>query len=236
MFRRVLKREGFWVPNGSCQGECSALPNLFLYSIRERCGIRTRSLRNSKPGTFVNEMSTLENRLVEAAMKGNLTKLRQLVAEGADVNFANQLGVTALMVAAQWNRSEIVDFLLSKRADVEAVEHSSGCNALMFACLSANPEVVSLLLTHGARVNSTNSYGRTALMTAAFCGSIEVVRVLLKHGADINAMDPSGATALTQASMLGHRDVVNLLISNGANRERSTVNSMKQRVCPNLTW
>lgn len=71
------------------------------------------------------------------------------------------LGVTALMVAAQWNRPRIVSFLLSKGADVDAQENASGCNALMFACLSGNPEVVRLVLKHGAPVNSTNFNGRT---------------------------------------------------------------------------
>jgi ankyrin repeat protein len=171
-------------------------------------------------GTYVNEMNRRGDELIRTAMSGDVVKVRQLVADGADVNFANRLGVTALMVAAQWNRPEIVHFLLSKGADVEAEETSSRCNALMFACLSGNPEIVSLILKHGAAVNSATIDGRTVLMTAAFCGSLEVVRLLLRHGAAIDAIDRFGATALTQAVIAGHTDVVALLVAEGATKRR----------------
>jgi ankyrin repeat protein len=174
-------------------------------------------------------MKDMGNRLIDAAISGDLMKVRQLFDEGADANFANRLGVTALMVAAQWNRPEVVRFLLSKGADVEAQESSSGCNALMFACLSGNPEVVRLVLEHGASVNARNIDGRTALMTAAFCGSIELVKMLLRHGADVEATDRFGSTALSQASIAGHRDVVNLLMKREADATRHAVNLRKQR-------
>lgn len=153
--------------------------------------------------------------LINAAMSGDLVRVLQLVTDGADVNFANRLGVTALMVAAQWNRPEIVSYLLSRGANVNAQENSLGCNALMFACLSGNPHVVELLLKNGAPVNSINIDGRTALMTAAFCGFTRVVKTLLNHAADSEAMDRFGATALTQAAMAGHKEVVNLLMTSG---------------------
>ncbi|MDQ7785136.1 MAG: ankyrin repeat domain-containing protein [Desulfomonilaceae bacterium] len=166
------------------------------------------------------EMSTLGDDLIEAAMSGDVVKVRRLVANGADVNYANRLGVTPLMVAAQWNRPNIVSFLLSKHADVETKENSSGCNALIFACVSGNSDIVGLILAHGAHVNSTNRDGRTALMTASFRGAIAVVKVLLSHGAHIDAVDRFGATPLTEASMAGHRDVVTLLMSKRADKAR----------------
>jgi len=175
------------------------------------------------------EMSDMGDGLIEAAMAGDLVKVQQLLNEGADVNFANRLGVTALMVAAQWNRPRIVKFLLCRGANLEAVENSSGCNALMFACLSGNPGLVSLVLRHGAPVNSANIDGRTALITAAFCGDIKVVRMLLEHGADIDAMDRFGETALTQASMAGHREVANLLVKRGTHKTRTRMKPMKRR-------
>ena len=180
-------------------------------------------------GAIVGKMSGMGDALIEAVMSGNLMKLRQLVADGANVNLTNRLGMTPLMVAAQWNRPGIVSFLLSNGADVQAQEHSSGCNALMFACLSGNPEVVRLVLKHGAPVNSTNFNGRTALMTAAFCGITKVVRMLLQHGADIDAEDRFGATALIQASMAGRVEVVHLLEAKRAEKAQNAANPMKQR-------
>ncbi len=153
--------------------------------------------------------------LIESAMSGDLEKVQQLVADGADINFANRVGMTPLMVAAQWNRPKIVGFLLSRGADLEAREYSSGFNPLFFACLSGNPAVVSMLLKHGANVNSANYDGRTALMTASFCGTTRVVKMLLEHGADVSATDRFGATAIAHALMAGQREVAKLLVMVG---------------------
>ncbi len=161
----------------------------------------------------------LGERLIEEAMLGNLDGVRELISYGADANFANTKGVTPLMVAAHWDRLEVVRFLLERGVDVEAREKSVGRNALMYSCLSGSPQCVELILEAGAAVNSSDSSGRTALMMAAMNGVVGVVEPLVRAGADMSFRDEFGLTALDLATRRRRKDVVAFLSARGAGEE-----------------
>jgi len=154
--------------------------------------------------------------LIAEAMNGNLAAVRKLVANGTDVNFANRIGVTALMAACQWDRLEVARFLLANGADPETRKRYSGRNALIYSCLSGDSQIVKLLLDHGAPVDSTDDAGRSALMIAATIGKAEMVRLLLQSGANIHFRDHSGATALDWAAVQGRDEILEILNPQGA--------------------
>ena len=115
------------------------------------------------------------------------------------------------MMACQWNRLEIADFLITSGAEIETKEIESGRNALMYSCFSGNSKLVELLLLKGAHVNSSDNTGRTAMMMAATIGNEEIVNLLLNWGANAHLQDISGATAIDWAIGSGHSEVVHLL-------------------------
>ncbi len=158
--------------------------------------------------------------LIQAAMAGELPTVRDLVAEGADIDFTNTKGVTPLMAAAHWGRSAVVSLLLEHDAAVDVTEQSGGRNALMYSCLSGDPQTTEYILKAGADVNSKDCDGRTALMMAAINGEANVVKPLVKAGADVTVRDALGYTALDLALAHKHRAVVEFL-SSGASAERS---------------
>lgn len=165
----------------------------------------------------------LGERLIKEAMLGNLQAVRELISRGADINFANIKGVTPLMVAAHWERLEVVRFLLERRADVQATEKSGGRNALMYSCLSGSPQCVELLLQAGAGIDSKDGSGRTALMMAAMNGVVRVVEPLVRAGADMNVRDEFGLTALDLAVRRDRKEVVAFLasrVSGGEEKEQ----------------
>ena len=53
-----------------------------------------------------------EPALSRAALAGELASVEQLLSAGADVNGRNEIGMTALMYAAEAGRDEVVDLLL----------------------------------------------------------------------------------------------------------------------------
>lgn len=88
--------------------------------------------------------------LLEAAKLGNLPKVKRLLDAGAEVNFKNKDGITALMVASARGHTEIVQALLAKGAEVNT-QDKDGVTALMYANTVDHREVKELLIKAGAK-------------------------------------------------------------------------------------
>jgi ankyrin repeat protein len=85
------------------------------------------------------------------------------------------------------------------------------------AALKGFPEIVEMLIAHGAKVDAVNAEGATALHDAALAGTTSVIATLLDKGANINARDAeTGATALHNAASWGRVDAVRILLKRGA--------------------
>jgi ankyrin repeat protein len=110
-----------------------------------------------------------------------------LIRAGANVNAANDLGVTPLLVACADAGPAMIAALLRAGADAN-VRVPSGETALMTAVRTGQAESVRALLLHGADVNARDA-GRqqTALMWATAQRHSEVVRLLIEAGADVHA-------------------------------------------------
>lgn len=147
--------------------------------------------------------------IIAAANRGDLSRVRVFVSQGADVNNKDAAGVTALHYAARNGHLEVAQFLLEKGADANV--KALGMTALMGAAQNGRLETARLLVEHGADVNAVASLGMTALMIAANEGDVRVVKLLIDHGADINAQTNNGATASLFATRANHPDVEKFL-------------------------
>ncbi|PWY66907.1 ankyrin [Aspergillus eucalypticola CBS 122712] len=72
----------------------------------------------------------------------------------------------------------------------------NGKTTLIRAAAESIPEMLSLLIEHGADVNAVDNGGRSALMEAALFGRVNNVKVLLQHGADTNIRDVKNRLAV----------------------------------------
>lgn len=79
---------------------------------------------------------------------------------------------------------------------------------LILAAAEETSTMVSLLLRHGAKINSVNRYGRSALMEAALWGRLDNVKLLLENGADRNLRDNGNRLAndLAQSTQKNRRE------------------------------
>ena len=166
--------------------------------------------------------------LYDAAARGDLKQIRQLISSGADVNAKTQgYQVTPLFVAASEGREEACELLIAKGADVNAKSGDVFINQnnnnvdkdltpLHAACQAETPAVARLLLAHGADVNAKNPAGLTPLHLAARHGRTELAKILIDNGADINAIDVRGASPLGIAERRGNSEIAELLRKHGA--------------------
>jgi len=149
-----------------------------------------------------------------AACKGELDKVKTLMAGGLDVNAKDELDLTLLHWAAIADSPEVADFLIAQGADVNAKSKLNDRTPLMSA---HSLPVIRLLVSKGADVNAQQTNGWTRLHLACFTGDKDTADFLIRQGADVNLRDNAGLPALWLAVSVGHAEVVELLIANGAN-------------------
>ncbi len=115
---------------------------------------------------------------LSAAKKGELDKVKSLLAEGVDVDCSDAFSCTALFWASANNHKSIVEFLIEKGANLNAGAGVGG-TPLARAAYEGHVEVVELLIAKGADVNAKDVSGGSPLDSA----DESVVDLLRKHGA-----------------------------------------------------
>jgi len=172
--------------------------------------------------------TNINDDLFKAIEAKDLQKVKELVANGADVN-AKQPNLVGgrrapLQVALGGLQPEIAAFLIEKGADPNFADPPGSQTHLMKAAQFGYTDVVLMLLKRGAAVNAKDDMlGQTALMSAVQGGHTETAKALLENGADLQMTDDEGQAAIHAAMTLGgHLDTLKMLVAKGANVESRT--------------
>ena len=158
--------------------------------------------------------SSLNEFMLQAAIKGDLEQVNVWLDAGANVHFS-KLGWTPLMRASRNGHTEVARLLLERGAELEAKD-PDGRTSLMWAAFNGHTEVVCLLLDRGADIEARDKDDWTPLIWASSYGHTEVFRLLLDRGADIEARDKHCRTPLMWAAFNGYTEVFRLLLERGA--------------------
>ena len=122
------------------------------------------------------------------AVENQLEAVKLLYSKGADLNTINDCAVTPLSEAASLGYTDMVKFLLENGARIKQVPE--GDPILHEAIRSGNPEIVDLLVKHGADINTTDCLGQTPLHESASEDErLEVTMYLVRKGVNIDALD-----------------------------------------------
>ena len=104
---------------------------------------------------------SLIHKLLDGAKNNNLTKVREALDEGVNMNARNGNRDTALIIASAEGNANIVELLLMRAEARPALE----------------PTII----------NAKNNNGYTALIRASWKGHTKIVEMLLDAGVDVDA-------------------------------------------------
>lgn len=150
--------------------------------------------------------------LVAAVENGDNATVVDLLRRGMEADSVDREGNSLLILAARAGQQQIVETLLTNKANV-LITNKYHDSALMLAALRGHLSAVETLVAAGAKLDPG---GWTPLIYAAFEGHEEIARFLLEQGADKDAIAPNGMTALMAAARNGHQATVELLVEKGA--------------------
>lgn len=158
------------------------------------------------------------NQLLSAVESGDLTRVQQLVAQGANVNTRTRAGLTALSLAVIRGHDAIALWLIQHGASLDARDRSGdrqqqypGYSPVHYAALYGRTKVLKAMLDQGVSVNLRDRNGYTLLMLASENGHLETVKLLLQRGADPNLRSATGESALDCARRSRNQAIIELL-------------------------
>ncbi len=161
--------------------------------------------------------------VADAAQKGDLTAVRALVTDGADVNAAQGDGMTALHWAAVNGDVPMVKTLLAAGAFPDATTRDGAYTPLHLAARAGRAGTVEALLEGGADAAARSTTGTTPLHFAAQAGVVESIKALLAHGAPVDATESaSDQTPLIFAAAAGRTEAIEALLAAGADPSHTT--------------
>jgi ankyrin repeat protein len=184
----IMQRRAF-LHNALLLGATGALP----------VALAARQLSNEPPTITGLVLPPLDDTdtfdLLEWAInRERLGIVKSMIEQGIDVNMEGGWNsATPLHAAASRRSMEVVQYLISKGANVNATD-KDGDTPLHNAHWI---DMIQYLMLQGADVNARGRYGRTPLhVTARHYHRIGLLEYLVTHGADVHAKDNDGMTAL----------------------------------------
>ena len=129
--------------------------------------------------------------LIYAALGGAADCMELLINAGADVNFQDEMGNTALHAAAAHGFADCVQVLIKAGADINK-QTNMGLTPLHFTLKYDAADCMELLINAGADINTATKLGESPLYLAVVLNAINCTKALLQAGADPEAKGSNG--------------------------------------------
>jgi ankyrin repeat protein len=154
-----------------------------------------------------------------AVVKYDMDLIETLLAKGANIDAVDAQGQTPLHCAIIDGQTEIIKLLLSRGANVNIKDFQYDHTPLHYAVTfryGCKPEIINLLLEHGADIDAVDKKGLTPVCWACYANHKEAFNLLISKGANVNLQNAYGATLLHLAASRGDGDLVKILLSSRA--------------------
>jgi ankyrin repeat protein len=171
-------------------------------------------------------IDTIDRRKTEMLLREKVVVFLVTLVGFVGAGVANADGPREHALLGAIRRGEIALLESQLREGAPANAHTAdGTTPLMVAALHGSPEMVKLLLDHGADPRAVDKRGASALLFAV--GDARKVGLLLAQGADVNARTSTGNTPLiAAAAYTDNLEVIKLLLDKGADLQSVNSNNV----------
>jgi len=174
--------------------------------------------RVKKTFRILSQLETMPREFIEAVDKGNVSKCRALLQEGANGYMKDSNGKPAILIAIDNGHGQIVSLILKKGLDPN-MKFFKNKKLTLFVYAVHNMKYQSALeiLKAGGRADFNHRYkdGKTALMIAIDQKNAALINLLLTQNFDPNRTDQFGNTALMYAAQMNLYSVTDKLLEKG---------------------
>ncbi|KAI1081604.1 ankyrin [Whalleya microplaca] len=138
------------------------------------------------------------------------------IVDIAGIGHRRRANKTAIIVAIETKNKSMVQFIISRGADINKVAiHGIKWTPLQAAAEQGSLDIVELLLQKGANANdkAAEHHGGTALQCAAMSGNCNIAATLLDHGASLYSPPSTflGRSPIECAAEHGRLDMIQFL-------------------------
>ncbi len=154
-----------------------------------------------------------DNDLITEVEQDKVKEAKELIQQGANVNYIDDFGFTPLFIAIRNKSIDMATMLVNHGAYIN-IDH--GSTPLMYAIDMNSFEIVKLLVNRGADVNYIH-LGASPLTWALYLKRPNTIaELLIEHGADVNYFSSNRITPLMIVCTNGNEKLIHLLLSRGA--------------------
>ncbi|KAK4775113.1 hypothetical protein SAY86_010048 [Trapa natans] len=155
--------------------------------------------------------------LMVAVQAGDADALKVLIqSEAFDLNYQDENGFSAVMIAALKGHVEAFRTLVFAGADVRLCNRAGETAITISELNPKRDQFEKVMLEFALEKGSRDTRGFYALHSAARRGDTGAAKLLTSRGYGVNVLDGEGYTPLMLAAREGHGPICKLLISSGA--------------------
>lgn len=153
--------------------------------------------------------------LLEAAERGNVDKVRDLLGQGVDAMFVDQENRSALYIAAKYNQGSVAKCLLqAKGQDLLRQRDKEFSDTPLHKAASRNrAKMVLQFLEWSLDLEDKQRQGKTALFLAVEYGHYDTIDILLEHRALVFTQANNGGTPIHDAVEKNRQQVLRRLLT-----------------------
>ncbi|XP_061180797.1 ankyrin-1-like [Saccostrea echinata] len=156
--------------------------------------------------------------------EGHIRTVQSLIERGCDINITSKRGDTPFTLACYFGDRAIVELFIKKGINRQQLQ-----DGMQKACVKGYKTIISILLQHGAEINSKNTQGLSALHISCAQNNSDLVSYLFSKGALANIPSDDKQTPLHFAAKHLSVKCLSVLLENKAeinavdNKERTAL-------------